>query len=225
MMLANLHHAFALQDSPDLPFEACYCYGTSTSNQRIESWWAQWTRTKGHAWGDYFRQLQIEGLWSRDCIEDRIALLAVFMPIIKADIKEFVDTWNFHKIRKQKNRPWVVHGKPWMNYYYPQHSEHATGLDYGTDVEVEELQVIQRYVDQGPGKRYPFSLPPTKAQPQIFQSIFLLMSRSSVTTLSWRMSVKILVMLHQQKNGFLNKRLVLQPHQKVLWLDSQSEEH
>ena len=92
MMLANLHHAIALEDWPDLPFESCYCYGTSTSNQRIESWWAQWTRTKGHAWGDYFRQLQRQDLWSKDCIEDRIALLAVFMPIIKADIKEFIDT-------------------------------------------------------------------------------------------------------------------------------------
>ena len=153
LMLANLHHALAVRDWPGLPFQSCYCYGTSTSNQRIESWWGQWTRTKGHAWGDYFRQLQVQNLWAEDCIEDRVALLAVFMPIIQADIKEFVDTWNFHKIRKQKNRPWVVHGKPWMNYYYPQHTEHATGLDYGNDVVMEDLREIQALVDGGgPGK-------------------------------------------------------------------------
>ena len=158
LMLANLHHTIALQDWPDLPFESCYCYGTSTSNQRIESWWAQWTRTKGHAWGDYFRELQRQNLWTHDSIIDRVALLAVFMPILQDELKEFVDTWNFHKIRKQKNRPWVIHGKPWMNYYYPQQTEHATGLDYGTRVEAQLLQETQQYVDRGPGK-YHHGLP------------------------------------------------------------------
>ena len=71
---------------------------------------------------------------------------------------------NFHKIRKQKNRPWVVHGKPWMNYYYPQHTERATGLDYGTDVNAEQLQEVQRSVDQGPGRRCLVSLIPANTR-------------------------------------------------------------
>lgn len=42
------------------------------------------------------------------------------MPVIRRQIRHFVDIWNVHRIRKQKNRPSVVHGQPWVNYNYPK---------------------------------------------------------------------------------------------------------
>ena len=49
-MLANLHHAVCELDTPGIKIENTYCYGTSTSNTKIESWWQQLTRTVVHRW-------------------------------------------------------------------------------------------------------------------------------------------------------------------------------
>jgi hypothetical protein len=38
-MVAYAHYMLCLQGQPDASFEDCYMYGTSTANQRIESWW------------------------------------------------------------------------------------------------------------------------------------------------------------------------------------------
>jgi hypothetical protein len=41
------------------------------------------------------------------------------MPVLRIEITSFVRTWNCHSIRKQKNRPHLIYGKPYMNYNYP----------------------------------------------------------------------------------------------------------
>jgi hypothetical protein len=41
------------------------------------------------------------------------------MPVIRYDFNAFVRTWNGHKIRKQKNRPHVVSGIPYVLYHMP----------------------------------------------------------------------------------------------------------
>ena len=85
---------------------------------------------------------------------DRIALLAIYGPMIKKEIETFVDTWNMHKIRvHKKRRPWVIGGRPWYLYNDPD------GLNYGRKVNLEALKGLQREVDKGP-KTYGF-LPPS----------------------------------------------------------------
>jgi hypothetical protein len=74
-----------------------------------------------------------------DCLSDQIALLAVFMPIIRAEIFSFVRIWNIHFIRKQKNRPHVIHGKPYMNYNHPAEGVYNYGLPINSDL-LKELQ-------------------------------------------------------------------------------------
>lgn len=41
VMLADAHYQLQSLYQPDLEFQDCYLYGTSTSNQRIEAWWGQ----------------------------------------------------------------------------------------------------------------------------------------------------------------------------------------
>jgi hypothetical protein len=43
LLCAEVHFAFActMQDNPDFKLGNCWFYGTSTGNQRIESWWSQ----------------------------------------------------------------------------------------------------------------------------------------------------------------------------------------
>jgi len=43
-MIAFIHHMLSLASEPQIPFQKCYIYGTSTANQRIESWWQQMSR-------------------------------------------------------------------------------------------------------------------------------------------------------------------------------------
>ena len=40
-LIASAHYALMKQVDPELRFSDCYWFGTSTSNQRIESWWGQ----------------------------------------------------------------------------------------------------------------------------------------------------------------------------------------
>jgi hypothetical protein len=65
----------------------------------------------------YFLELISNNLFS-DCRPDRIAILAIYMPIIRAEVLAYVDTWNSHAIRKQKDRPNHVAGKPVFNYFF-----------------------------------------------------------------------------------------------------------
>lgn len=44
VLLADAHHQLQKAIEPDLTFQECYMYGTSTTNQRIESWWNQLTK-------------------------------------------------------------------------------------------------------------------------------------------------------------------------------------
>ena len=44
VLLASAHHQLLQAYEADIPFDQTYFYGTSTSNQRIESWWGQLTK-------------------------------------------------------------------------------------------------------------------------------------------------------------------------------------
>ena len=41
VLMASAHHQLQQIAEPDLQFQDCYMYGTSTTNQRIEAWWNQ----------------------------------------------------------------------------------------------------------------------------------------------------------------------------------------
>jgi hypothetical protein len=64
------------------------------------------------------------------------------MPILRTEITSFVRTWNNHSIRKQKLRPHLVYGKPYMNYHYP-----ADGVqDHGLKFDQNLLRTLQEDV-------------------------------------------------------------------------------
>lgn len=58
------------------------------------------------------------------------------MPILRAEIKSFVQTWNIHYIRKQSRRPSIVYGKPYMNHY------HSEVQNQGISVDNETLEAL-----------------------------------------------------------------------------------
>lgn len=56
------------------------------------------------------------------------------MPILRIQIVSFVRTWNSHNIRKQPNRPYLVPGKPFMNYNFPPTGVQNQGIQF--DIEL-----------------------------------------------------------------------------------------
>ena len=52
----------------------------------------------------YFTYLQTHGLYESDAIEDRVGFLFIFPPIIRSEISTYVEVWNSHRIRPQRNR-------------------------------------------------------------------------------------------------------------------------
>ncbi|KAJ5111105.1 hypothetical protein N7532_001640 [Penicillium argentinense] len=147
MLIADAHYALrkagaeAVDGHPELQFTDCFWYGRSTQNQRIESWWGQLTSSTNFVWRELFSWLQERGYYEASKI-DKVALLAVYMPSIKDTCAEFVLTWNSHRIRKQKGRPYSVPGKPWLDYYYPGRDEEDI-KDYRHHIDPTKLDAIK----------------------------------------------------------------------------------
>jgi len=49
-LLAAAHHRLRQASEPGISFGDCFYYGTSTKNQRIESWWNQLCKTLIYRW-------------------------------------------------------------------------------------------------------------------------------------------------------------------------------
>lgn len=50
LMMANAHWQLHRALNPDIPFNQIYCFGTSTLNQKIESWWRLMSKSQTKAW-------------------------------------------------------------------------------------------------------------------------------------------------------------------------------
>ncbi|KAL4976867.1 hypothetical protein BDW66DRAFT_159305 [Aspergillus desertorum] len=144
VLLAEAQHKLQQPCHPDISIKDCYLYGTTTANQRIEAWWHQLTHGIIFRYRAYFHRLAEDGKFSKDILSDQIALYAIYMPILRIQITSFVRTWNNHNIRKQRNRPHLVTGKPYMNYNCP-----AAGVqDHGIKFDMELFKSLQNDVQE-----------------------------------------------------------------------------
>lgn len=79
---------------------------------------------------EFFSSLRTQGLFSKDRLSDQIAILALYLPIIRQDIIEFVENWNNHRIRLQRNRPNAISGKPYVLFNCPPEGTQDYGLSF-----------------------------------------------------------------------------------------------
>ena len=102
------------QGIPDenIHFRDCYRYGPSTLNIRVENWWLRLVTQQTWPWIQLFRYFEKEGFYCSDLTADRVVLLFIFMPIIRSELRDYVTTWNAHRIRPQRHRPNHVPGIP-----------------------------------------------------------------------------------------------------------------
>ncbi|KAB8212699.1 hypothetical protein BDV33DRAFT_211000 [Aspergillus novoparasiticus] len=134
-LMAAAHYQLMQKAQPGIALNECFRYGTSTANQRIEAWWGQLTKSSIYRWREYFQSLNAAGDYDRTLYSDRIAILAIYIPIIRHSIHEFARLWNVHSIRRQRNRPYSISGKPVKLYFFPSDDVR----DYGTEPDAEIL--------------------------------------------------------------------------------------
>ena len=101
---------------------------------------------------EYFKCLQRENLFVKDCIPEQVSLLTIYIPLIRHRVKAYTNQWNHHRIQSQPHRPHIVKGKPIMNW---KHAD-IPDLHYPVDVNSSLFQSLQQDVqDQDPNEYLP----------------------------------------------------------------------
>lgn len=146
-MTADAHYKLSSEvrqedDDHPLEFSDCFRFGTSKENSVVERWWRQQSFGAILQWRDCFLEYNRNDQYKADWRSDRIAFLAIYIPIIRRSLSQFVHLWNNHKIRKQPKQPYLQAGIPYLLYNYP---ERTGGVQSGFEVPQDSpiLQGIQ----------------------------------------------------------------------------------
>lgn len=95
LLIADAQHQLCMdlddRSEEDKEFDRCWIFGKSTANQRIEAWWMQLQTSQLNRYLIFFDTLKEEGHYKKDEISDRIAFLAVYMPLVRRDCYEFME--------------------------------------------------------------------------------------------------------------------------------------
>ncbi|KAK6488862.1 hypothetical protein HHUSO_G7811, partial [Huso huso] len=78
-----------------------HLYGSSMSNQRIESWWSIFRKGRAQFWMDLFGDIRDFGLFNGSH-EHQCLLRYCFMNILQTDLDECTSLWNLHRIRPSR---------------------------------------------------------------------------------------------------------------------------
>ncbi|XP_039473093.1 uncharacterized protein LOC120441767 [Oreochromis aureus] len=114
-----------------------HSYGSSTGNQRIESWWSFLRRGRSQFWMDLFGDLRDSGNFNGSH-EHQCLLRFCFINVLQKDLDECKDLWNKHRIRPSRLAS-CPGGIPNELYLLP----HRYGSrDCGFAVEERELDVF-----------------------------------------------------------------------------------
>ena len=85
-----------------------FLYAASTRNQRIEAFWSRLKKLNLSWWIDFFSNLIKCRIFNPGSHLHREALIFRFMPVIQAQLNDFVRIWNIRKIRKLSTCPGSV---------------------------------------------------------------------------------------------------------------------
>lgn len=142
MYVAGMQRFFRRNDDDSFAGMKSFMYGKSTSNQRIESWWAFLRNSCTDWWMKYFRDLRDEGLYNANDKIQVECLKFCFMGIIRYDLQRLARHWNTHKIRPVRNTE-SPNGKPDVLFFLPQLSG---TVDYKCIVDLDDLDVAEECV-------------------------------------------------------------------------------
>ena len=86
-------------------------FGSSTANQKIESWWPQLRKTKSLWWINNFKDMIAQNTFDPSIVCHVDCLRFCFITLLQNDLDEMKTMWNNHFIRCQTNSEWPS-GRP-----------------------------------------------------------------------------------------------------------------
>ena len=110
--------------------ENAHRYGSSPSNQRIESWWSFFRRSRSNWWINYFKRLVQDGILQLGNELHMECLWFCFLTVLQNELIETVEHWNTHYIRPSRYD--TVPGVPNVLYFLPE-------LSGGNDLPLQML--------------------------------------------------------------------------------------
>ena len=126
--------------------EKSFRYGPSTSNQRIESWWSQFSNNGMNWWINYFKDLQEKVIIDVSLPYHVQAIRFCFMDILQNELDDLLALWNSHRIRSN-SRAECPGGRPDVLFYLPSR---VTGNQGGLPVSTTDLTVASRFCSPPP---------------------------------------------------------------------------
>ena len=78
-------------------------FGSSTTNQRIESCWSQFRKTKSTWWINYFKDMIAQNIFNASIVYHVDCLRFCIITLLQKDLDEMKNLWNNHYIRCQTN--------------------------------------------------------------------------------------------------------------------------
>lgn len=108
---AAMSEGWSEEEVASITISDCFIWGPSVHNVKIEGLWRQLRDIQTGKWRSLFLLLQKCGLYRGDEV-DKVILLFIFMPLIRAELIEFVNDHNAHPIRRQSKREYHVAGVP-----------------------------------------------------------------------------------------------------------------
>jgi len=82
--------------------DSAHVYGTSPANQRIESWWSFFRRSRAQWWIELFESLVSAGVFQPGHLRQTDCLRFCFMSVIRDDLEFVQQIWNTHRIRPSR---------------------------------------------------------------------------------------------------------------------------
>jgi hypothetical protein len=117
----------------------CYRYSRSVQNQKIECYWSQLVTHWTGRWQNIFGALEFSELWNYDDKFDKLALVYIFMPILRRELVDVRRDHNSYPIRSN-HLSRLPSGPPEDNYLFGPTEEVSYVI-----VDAEWTNVMRRF--------------------------------------------------------------------------------
>ena len=141
-IMAGMQCFFRRFGDDELSGKNAHRYGSSITNQRIESWWAQLKKSWAFWWIQFFQKLIEDGEFDTSDEQQKQCIHFAFEKVIQSELDGVRDRWNKHYIRQSRHH--TQGGIPDEMFFLP---ESFNTTDYKEEVTREDLlQMKQQLV-------------------------------------------------------------------------------
>lgn len=120
VLVKDLHIALRFDHGDEISGSNSFLTGRSTGNQRIERLWRSLSEYLMLFWRNTFANMRDIGLFSTADHLHIECLRFCFLPLIQTQLNQFMENWNDHRIRRQRQEVIVPSGIPNVLYFQPE---------------------------------------------------------------------------------------------------------